>query len=57
MTPERAHAYERVIQTFEEMNPSKLLGDEQERIRDAADDRIFSRDLAEDALPPDVRAA
>jgi len=33
MTPERAHAYQRVIQTFKEMGPSKLLGDEQERIR------------------------
>jgi hypothetical protein len=49
MTPERAHAYQRVIQTLTEMGPSKLLGDEQERIRDAADDLIFSRDLAQDA--------
>lgn len=49
MTPERAHAYQRVIQTLTEMGPSKLLGDEQERIRDAADNLIFSRDLAQDA--------
>jgi hypothetical protein len=49
MTPERAHAYQRVIQTFKEMGPSKLLGDEQERIRYAADNLIFSRDLAQDA--------
>jgi hypothetical protein len=48
MTPERAHAYERVIQTLKEMSPSKLLGDE-ERIRYAADNLIFSRDLAEHA--------
>ena len=48
MTPERAHAYQRVIQTLTEMGPSKLLGDEQERIRDAADNLIFSRDLAQD---------
>jgi hypothetical protein len=50
MTPERAHAYQRVIQTLDEMGPSKLLfGDEQERIRYAADNLIFSRDLAQDA--------
>ena len=48
MTPERAHAYQRVIQTLKEMGPCKLLGDEQERIRYAADDLIFSRDLAQD---------
>lgn len=49
MTPERAHAYQRVIHTLTEMGPSKLLGDEHERIRDAADNLIFSRDLAQDA--------
>jgi hypothetical protein len=49
MTPERAHAYQRVIRTLEEMGPRKLLGEEQERIRFAADDLIFSRDLAQDA--------
>jgi hypothetical protein len=49
MTPERAHAYQRVIQTLKEMGPSKLLGEERERIRFAADNLIFSRDLAHDA--------
>ena len=49
MTPERAHAYQRVIQTLKETGPSKLLGDEHERIRYAADNLIFSRDLAQDA--------
>jgi hypothetical protein len=50
MTPERAPAYQRVIQTLlKEIGPSKLLRDEQKRIRYAADDLIFSRDLAEDA--------
>jgi hypothetical protein len=49
MTPERAHAYQRVIQTLKEMGPSKLLGDERERVRYAADNLIFSRDLAQDA--------
>ena len=47
MTPERAHAYQRVMPTLNEMGPSKLLGDERERIREAADDLIFSRDLAQ----------
>ena len=50
MTPERAHAYQRVMPTLNEMGPSKLLGDQQERIREAADHLIFSRDLAQDAL-------
>ena len=50
MTPERAHAYQRVMPTLNEMGPSKLLGDQQERIREAADNLIFSRDLALDAL-------
>ena len=36
--------------TLNEMDPSKLLGDQQERIREAADHLIFSRDLAQDAL-------
>ena len=49
MTPERAHAYQRVIQTLKDMGPSKLLGEEGERIRYVADTPIFSRDLAQDA--------
>jgi len=48
MTPERARAYERVIQTLKEMGPSKLLGDE-EPIRYGADNLSFNRDLAQDA--------
>jgi hypothetical protein len=48
MTPERADAYRRVIETLEDLGPSKLLGEEQDRIRRAADDLIFSRDLMED---------
>jgi hypothetical protein len=40
--------YQRVIQTLKEMGPSTLLGDEQERIRYAADNLIFSRDVAAD---------
>jgi hypothetical protein len=49
MTPERAHAYRRVIQTLAELGPSKLVGDEQDRIRHAVDSLIFSRDLSGDA--------
>lgn len=48
MTAERASAYRRVIETLNELGPSKLLGDEQDRIRHAADTLIFSRDLLED---------
>jgi hypothetical protein len=49
VTPERTHAYRRVIHTLTEIGPSKLLDGEQERIRHAADTLIFSRDLREDA--------
>jgi hypothetical protein len=48
MTPERAQAYRRVIHTLNEVGPSKLLGAEQERIRDAVDTLIFSDDLTQD---------
>jgi hypothetical protein len=49
MTPERAPAYQRVIQTLKKTGPGKLLGDEQKRIREAAHDLMFRRDLAQDA--------
>jgi hypothetical protein len=48
MSPDRTHSYRRVIQTLNELGPSKLLAGEQERIRDAADNLIFSSDLAGD---------
>jgi hypothetical protein len=48
MSPERTHAYRRVMHTLNELGPSKLLGGEQERIRLAADNLIFSTDLLED---------
>ena len=48
MSPERAHAYRRVVKTLEEIGPSKLLDAEQDRIRCAADNLIFSPDLAAD---------
>ncbi|HWF49462.1 MAG TPA: hypothetical protein VG294_02365 [Solirubrobacteraceae bacterium] len=48
MSPERTHAYRRVMQTLNELGPSKLLDGEQDRIRAAADNLIFSSDLTED---------
>ena len=41
MTSERTIAYRRVLSTLEDLGPSKLLPDEQERIRFAADTLIF----------------
>ncbi len=49
MTSERARAYRRVMQTLDQLGPSKLLGEEQERIRHAADTLIFSADALQDA--------
>jgi hypothetical protein len=48
MSPERSQAYRRVMHTLDELGPSKLQDDEQERIRLAADSLIFSSDLAND---------
>jgi len=48
MSPERSSAYRRVMKILEDMGPSKLLDDEQQRIRYAADNLIFSRDLETD---------
>src|SRR5437660_1617091 len=48
MNPERSSAYRRVMKTLEDMGPSKLLDREQQRIRYAADNLIFSNDLAGD---------
>ena len=53
MSPERAQAYRRVIQTLDQLGPSKLWGDEQERIRYAADTLIFSANLIEDEAARD----
>ena len=52
MTNERTQAYGRVVQTLEELGPTKLLPAEQARIRDAADNLIFAADPdeARDAL-------
>lgn len=48
MSPERTHAYRRVLQTLDELGPSKLQPAEMERIRYAADSLIFCTDLLED---------
>ena len=50
MTPERARAYQRVTRTLREVGASKLFADEQESIREAADQLIFTHDpVADDA--------
>ena len=48
MSPERTQAYGRVMHTLNELGPSKLLTEEQERIRAAADDLIFASNLVAD---------
>jgi hypothetical protein len=48
MSPERSKAYRRVMKTLDDMGPSKLFDDEQQRIRYAADNLIFSNDLNSD---------
>jgi hypothetical protein len=54
MTPERSHAYRRVLHTLADVGPTKLQSSEQTRIRNAADELLFIRDpddmLALDAL-------
>jgi hypothetical protein len=47
MTNDRTQAYGRVVQTLDELGPSKLLPAEQARIRDAADTLIFAADVDE----------
>jgi hypothetical protein len=54
MSPERTQAYRRVIDTLDQLGASKLWGDEQERIRYAADTLIFSGSLADDMAARDA---
>ena len=42
MTSERTQAYGRIVKTLEDLGQAKLLADEQERIRVAADTQIFA---------------
>jgi hypothetical protein len=48
MSPERSNAYRRVMKTLDDLGPSKLLDTEQQRIRYAADNLIFSTDFDND---------
>jgi hypothetical protein len=48
MSPERTQAYKRVMRTLSDLGPSKLLADEQERIRSAADTLIFCSGLSDE---------
>jgi hypothetical protein len=48
MTTQRAQAYRQVLNTLNEIGPSKLLRSEQDLIREAADTLLFSHDLLED---------
>lgn len=56
MSPERSNAYRRVMKTLEDLGPSKLLDPEQQRIRYAADNLIFSTDLGTDIEARDALA-
>jgi hypothetical protein len=56
MTPERTNAYRRVLQTLNELGPSKLQSGEQDRVRDAADALIFCQDLGADTSARDALA-
>jgi hypothetical protein len=56
MSPERTQAYKRVMRTLTEIGPSKLLADEQERVRDAADTLIFSSGLSDEQAAIDALA-
>ena len=47
MTSERTQSYSRVVRTIDDLGPTKLLGDEQQRIRDAADTLIFCAGIDE----------
>jgi hypothetical protein len=50
----RSAAYARVTKTLRDLGPAKLLGDEQARIRRAADTLVFCADLVAN---PAARAA
>ena len=56
MSPKRTQAYRRVTQTLAELGPTKLLAGEQDRIRYAADNLIFSSDLLTDVAAQEALA-
>jgi hypothetical protein len=59
MTSERSQAYGRVTRTLADLGPTKLLADEQRRVREAADTLLFCEDAQDEvavAALADVRA-
>ena len=56
MTSERAQAYGRVMSTLADVGASKLQGDEQERVRSAADVLLFCDDVSHDDAARDALA-
>ena len=56
MSPERTQAYRRVMHTLDDLGPSKLLADEQDRVRHAADSLIFSSDASADSAAQEALA-
>jgi hypothetical protein len=54
MTSERAQAYGRVMRTLQEMGPAKLLGHEQDVIREAADTLFFCERVEDDPAARDA---
>jgi hypothetical protein len=56
MTSERAQAYGRVMSTLADVGASKLQGDEQDRIRSAADVLLFCEDVSNDDAAHDALA-
>jgi hypothetical protein len=59
MTCERAQAYGRVMNTIKNLGPSKLQPDEQDAIRETADQMLFTEDVdtAESALTDAIELA
>ncbi len=47
MNSERTQAYGRVVKTLEDIGPTKLQSEEQDRIREAADTLIFAAGMDE----------
>ena len=57
MNSERTKAYRRVMETLDELGPSKLQSGEQDRIRLAADNLIFSSETGDGAVQGALRDA
>ena len=45
MSPDRSQAYQRVMHTLDELGPSKLQREEQDRVRETADNLFFAGEL------------